>query len=97
MWDVGSGKKMNKFDNHTSEIYDLDFSKRGNYLATCSADMTTNVYSVNTSTSLHSLKGHKGEITRVIFINNGSCVLTTGSDGIGRIWDIESGRNIGLL
>lgn len=64
---------------------------------TCSADGTANLYSTNTSALLHSLQGHQGEVTRVLFNPQGDKIITTGMDGIARIWDVESGRNIGLL
>ena len=66
-------------------------------LASGSADKTANVYSVNTSAKLHTFEGHNGEVTRVLFNPQGDSVLTTGTDGIARIWDTESGKNIGLL
>ena len=66
-------------------------------MASCSADRTANIYSVNTSTVLHKLEGHKGEVTRVLFNSQGDFLITTGMDGIARIWGTESGKNIGLL
>ena len=56
-------------------------------LATCSSDFTANVYSTNTSALLHKLEGHTGEVTRVMFNSQGNKIITTGSDGIGRIWE----------
>lgn len=60
VWDVGTGKMIEAVDDHTGEIYDLDFNKRGNMFTTCSADGTANLYSTNTSALLHSLQGHQG-------------------------------------
>jgi len=59
--------------------------------------MSTKVYNTNTLACHYTFKGHKGEITRVIFMNNGMNLLTTGYDGIGRIWDLELGKNVCLL
>lgn len=55
--------------------------------ATCSADCNVNVYSTNTSALLHSLKGHSGQVTRVIFNPQGDQIISTGMDGIARIWE----------
>ena len=36
-------------------------------------------------------------MTRVKFNAQDDFILSTGFDGIGRIWDSETGKNIGLL
>ena len=75
----------------------MDFNKRGDKFATCSADCSAHIYSTNTTGLLHKLQGHEGSVTRVLFNPQGDQVLTSGMDGVGRIWDSESGQNIGLL
>jgi WD40 repeat protein len=55
------------------------------------------VYNVDTSSCIHTLKGHDREVTRVKFNPQGDFILTTGFDGIARIWDSESGQNTSLL
>lgn len=55
------------------------------------------VYNVDTSTCVNTLRGHQREITRVKFNAEGDFILSTGFDGIGRIWNTENGKNIGLL
>lgn len=87
IWDVGTGKQIEVVADHTGEIYDLDFNKRGNMFVTCSSDSTANVYSTNTSVLLNRLQGHEGDVTRVLFNPQGDKVLTTGMDGIARLWD----------
>lgn len=66
-------------------------------LVTCSADSTAKIYRTNTSAMLHSLEGHTGSLTRVLFTPQGNRVITAGMDGITRIWDANTGQNIGLL
>ena len=38
-----------------------------------------------------------GEVTKVKFNPQGSLILTTGYDGIGRIWDAKTGKNVDVL
>lgn len=78
-------------------MYDIEFNKKGDLLASCSADKTANIYSVNTSSCLHKMQGHSSEVSRVMFNPQGNRVITAGMDGIARIWDSETGKNIGLL
>jgi WD40 repeat protein len=76
---------------------DLDFNLKGDKLVIASADSSAYVYNVDTSSCIHTLKGHDREVTRVKFNPQGDFILTTGFDGIARIWDSESGQNTSLL
>lgn len=64
---------------------------------TGSADSVVRVYNVDTATCSQTLKGHQREITKVKFNAEGDFILSTGFDGIGRVWDSETGKNISLL
>lgn len=64
---------------------------------TCSSDRTAKLYSTNTSALLHSFEGHDGEVTRVLFNPQGKRVITAGMDGIARVWDTDTGKNVDLL
>lgn len=66
---------------------DLDFNLRGNKLVTGSADSAVRIYNVDTSICSYTLKGHQREVTRVKFNAQDDFVLSTGFDGIGRLWD----------
>ena len=43
------------------------------------------------------LRGHRGEISTVLFSPDGSRVLTMGSDGTARVWDSRDGHTIVIL
>lgn len=91
------GKPLETFDEAEGDILDLDFNRQGSKLVTGSADSVIRVYNVDTSSCSNVLKGHQREITRVKFNAEGDFILSTGFDGIGRLWDTETGKNIGLL
>ena len=64
---------------------------------TASADSSVRMYNVDTSTCDFTLKGHQSSVTRAKFNPQDDFILSTGFDGIGRIWDSKTGKNIGLL
>lgn len=43
------------------------------------------------------LKDHEGEVSKVIFNPQGTKLFTGGSDHIGRLWDVETGKMLQKL
>ena len=48
---------------HTAEIVSLNFNTEGDKIITGSFDHTTKVWDVHTGVCLHTLSGHRGEIS----------------------------------
>ncbi|WP_150526768.1 trypsin-like peptidase domain-containing protein [Roseibium sediminis] len=51
--------------------------------------------------SLHAspsiLRGHKGGVIHGVFSSNGARILTVGDDERGRLWDVDTGRELAVL
>lgn len=94
---MGTGKEIEKIADASREILDLDFNRKGDKLATASADSSVRIYSVDTSSCLHTLTGHDREVTKAKFNPQGDFLLSTGFDGIARVWDVQTGKNLSLL
>ena len=50
-----------------------------------------------TSTTLHYLKGHSGDVTALAFNPNGHTLVSGSSDGTIRVWDLQRGKEIAAL
>lgn len=86
IWDIGMNEPMEVFEDQEKEILDIDFNPMGNKLATGSGDGSVCVYNTNVGTLEYKLLGHEREVTKVKFSSQGDFLLSTGFDGIGRIW-----------
>jgi WD40 repeat protein len=86
IWDIGMNEPMEVFEDQEKEIMDIDFNPMGNKLATGSGDGSVCVYNTNVGTLEYNLLGHEREVTKVKFSSQGDFLLSTGFDGIGRIW-----------
>ena len=75
----------------------MDFSLTSSSLVTCSSDSYICLYNPNLFTLSHKLKGHQSDVTRVKFNPQGDFILSTGIDGIGRVWMTGTGENVGLM
>ena len=42
---------------------------------------------------VNQLKGHKGQVARIAFADNGRQLISTGADATIRIWDTMTGQN----
>lgn len=79
------------------KVNHVTFSKSGKYIATASNDRFARIYSVDTKTCEHILKGHDSSVNSVDFSSNDEYVVTASSDCTARIWNVESGDCIGIL
>lgn len=77
---------------HTSPIADVCFNPVKNQVATIADDNTVKIWDIVTGQLLQTLYGHKAQITRFFFIDNGNYLLTASfDDGNVKVWDIKNG------
>ncbi|KIV86096.1 hypothetical protein PV11_01731 [Exophiala sideris] len=81
-----------QLEDHTGEVWHVQFSHDGTKLATASQDRTVNIYETVTFKRLHELKQHSGEVTYVAWSPDDSKIITCSQDCKARVWDVESGR-----
>jgi len=64
-WTRGSGWKSTELNGHEDLVLDCDLDVHLGLAVTCSRDTTVKVWSLETGTLLHSLRGHTGSVTSV--------------------------------
>ncbi|XP_038898395.1 WD repeat-containing protein 26 homolog [Benincasa hispida] len=80
---------------HSDEIWFLQFSHNGKYLASSSSDLAAIIWEVNSSGKVslkHKLSGHQKPISLVSWSPDDSQLLTCGVEEAIRRWDVSSGK-----
>ncbi|KAK8277972.1 hypothetical protein V6Z11_D09G008400 [Gossypium hirsutum] len=79
---------------HTDEVWFLQFSHNGKYLASSSNDQSAIIWEVyETGVSLkHKLSGHQKPLSSVSWSPDDRQLLTCGAEEVVRRWDVSSGE-----
>ncbi|KAJ4773279.1 WD repeat-containing protein 26 [Rhynchospora pubera] len=82
-------------DAHQDEVWYIQFSNNGKYLASASHDTTAIIWEVNADGQLsvkHKLTGHTQPVLMVSWSPDDQQILTCGMEESVRLWDTCSGR-----
>jgi WD repeat-containing protein 26 len=79
-------------EDHTGEVWHVQFSHDGSKLATASQDRSVNIYETVTFRRLHTLSHHSAEVTYVSWSPDDTKIITCSQDCKARVYDVESGR-----
>lgn len=86
---------------HTDEIYGLDYSPSGRFLASASADGTARLWVVGMTPTLFGqstvFEGHTEPLLSVRFSPNEEFIMTTSKDDTARIWRATGGQPVQTL
>ncbi|GKV15398.1 hypothetical protein SLEP1_g26191 [Rubroshorea leprosula] len=80
---------------HTDEVWFLQFSHNGKYLASSSNDWSAIIWEVDSNRGLslkHKLSGHQKPISSVSWSPDDQQLLTCGVEEVIRCWDVSSGE-----
>lgn len=81
-------------NQHENEVWFVQFSNNGEYLASSSSDFTAIVWTVSKDgiVSLkHTLRSHKNPVSFVAWSPDDTMLLTCGSNEVLKLWDVETG------
>ncbi|EXJ92255.1 hypothetical protein A1O3_00805 [Capronia epimyces CBS 606.96] len=81
-----------QLEDHTGEVWHVQFSHDGSKLATASQDRTVNIYETVTFKCIHTLRHHSAEVTYVAWSPDDTKIITCSQDCKARVFDVESGR-----
>jgi WD40 repeat protein len=91
LWDVASGRLLDRLTGHTDEVFDVSFSSDGSRLASASADRTVRLWDVATGEQLgEPLLGHSADVQAVMFDPTGTDLVSGAADGSVIVWNAGS-------
>src|SRR5262249_31407402 len=97
VWDTSTGKEVRRLSGEYHQITSLVFSPDGRRLACAEAGRpAVRVWDVETGSEQPALRGHTGSVRKVAF-GLGDTLLSAGSDGTLRLWDVRTGREVRQL
>lgn len=80
--------------DHTDEVWYVTFSPNGRYLASCSKDMTCNIYDISLDPPFSPLLigkclGHTQAVFQCVFDPKSECILTCSADNTVMRWTLK--------
>lgn len=85
-------KTAMQLNDHTGEVWHVQFSNDGTKLATASQDKTALIYDTTNFQILHRLEKHSSEVTFVTWSPDDQKLITCCRDGKARVWNTTTGR-----
>ncbi|KAK9087758.1 hypothetical protein Syun_030152 [Stephania yunnanensis] len=82
-------------NNHVNEVWFVQFSNNGEYLASSSSDCTAIIWKVSEDDVLsfkHVLRNHRNPVSFVAWSPDDTMLLTCGNGEVLRLWDVDSGE-----
>jgi WD40 repeat protein len=93
IWDVNTGKTVQKFEGHEKLVTGVTWSPDGKSIATSSDDFTVRIWDVDSGQQLLHPFVHSNIVTGVAWSPNGEKIATSSDDGKVRLWDV-AGRSL---
>lgn len=82
---------------HDSQVMSVDFSPRGNLIASGGTDDRVVLWDARSGRQLRSIPAHSGPVTGVSFSPDGQLLATSAFDGLIRFWDVATGHCLHTL
>jgi WD40 repeat protein len=93
IWQVADGKLTQSFTNvHSDEVFGLDFSADGKYLASSAADKFVKVLDLATGKVVKTFEGHTHHVLGVSWKRDGRTLASAGADNVVKVWDFVTGE-----
>jgi len=89
--DLKSGKLAFTLPVHADTVNDIEFSKNGQWVATCSYDRKVSIFNLAMMTPKHKLKAHSSPVMKLHFLTKHR-LLSIDNKSKAIIWDIYSGK-----
>jgi len=92
-WKIASLTLDREFkDAHSDTVFGVDFSRDGQYLASCAADKFVKVFETRTGKQARSFEGHTHQVLGVSWKGDGSLLASAGADNQIKVWNFETGE-----
>ena len=93
IWDLTKQKAISTLDSHVSVVRGLEFSPEQNAIVSASRDKTIIIWDAR-SWKVRKVVPILESLETVGFLNDGLFIYTGGENGILRIWETDSGREV---
>jgi U3 small nucleolar RNA-associated protein 13 len=99
IWDVIDGSLVRTLSGHKRGVWSISCTfAQEMLLVSGSADRTVKIWRLSDDFScIKTFEGHSNSILRVGFINSGLQVVSAGSDGLMKIWDLKRNECLATL
>lgn len=104
LWDVETGKELQRFEGHAETVRAVTFSPDGKQVLTgggreadlgsFSTDNSARLWDLATGKQIRRFEGHEGYVHTVQFSPDGKRILTAARDSTARVWDVETGQEL---
>ncbi len=104
LWDVETGKELQRFKGHAETVRAVTFSPDGKCVLTGagrevamtdpSRDNSARLWDLATGKEVRRFEGHEGFVHTVQFSPDGRRILTAGRDSTARVWDVGTGKEL---
>lgn len=91
IWDFKTGDCTHTFNAESRITYTLAFGPTGAWIATGNWDGKVQIWNLETKMKTD-LGSHPGKVWRVIAAENSKTLITCGTDGFVKVWDITSAK-----
>jgi len=90
LWPLTTSDEHRAMTDATDRVWAVGYSPDGKSFAVAGADRIVRLYDTESGKLRKTLVGHKGSISTVLFLDNGT-LLTTAGDKLAKVWDIAAG------
>jgi RNA polymerase sigma factor (sigma-70 family) len=97
LWDVASGKQVARLEGHSGVVNRLAVTSDGKFLVSGSTepnDRTVSLWDLATGKEVRQFRGHGRGILHLLVSPDGSLLLTTGGDGLFRVFDLATAKEL---
>lgn len=90
IWSVNKREVISVLNGHEGSIFNVQFSKCGSKVVSCSDDRSIRVWDIDRETCLAVGWGHMARIWQLKFLENN--IISTGEDNTARVWELKQGK-----
>jgi WD40 repeat protein len=89
LWDTETGERLPGINDYKSMVLSVTFSRNGKFIASGCEDGSVQVIDTESYAQVFAAQGHTDRITRVIFADNDTRLLSRSQDKTIKCWDLQ--------